>query len=177
MGSTQDGPIRPDGIGEEHERPVGTLRRHASPLSLIVFGTVVALGLAGVFGHEREWRAESTGVALAVHAPEIIRNGEFFEMRIRVVSDEPIGELVIGVEQALWTDMTVNTMIPAAAEEQSTNGEFRFSFDALEPATPFLLKVDMQVNPDIVGGNDGRITVYDGDEALVDASVSIGVMP
>lgn len=177
MSAKDDHSPRPDGIGEENERPVGTLRRHASPLSLVVFGTVIVLALAGVLGHEREWRAEGNGVEVAVHAPEVIRNGEFFEMRMTVESEEPIGELVIGVDQALWTDMTVNTMIPAPAEEQSADGEFRFVFDPLEPATPFLLKVDLQVNPDIVAGNEGRVTVYDADEALVDASVSISVLP
>lgn len=177
MSARDDHSPLPDGIGEENQRPVGTLRRHASPLSLIVFGTVIVLALAGIFGHEREWRAEGNGVALEVHAPEVIRNGEFFEMRIHVASDEPIGELVIGVEQALWTDMTVNTMIPAAAEEESVEGEFRFVFGAIEPDEPFLLKVDVQVNPDIVAGNRGRITVYDADEALVDAQVSISVLP
>ena len=63
---------------------------------------------------------------------------------------------MIGVEESLWEDMTVNTMIPGAADEASANGEFRFTFAELEPGTPFLLKVDLQVNPDIVAGNDGR---------------------
>lgn len=105
----------PDGIGDEHARPIAGWRRHASPLSLVVFGIVVVLALGGVLGHEREWSAQGNGVTLQVHASETIRNGEFFEMRIEVESDEPIGELVIGVDEALWEDMTVNTMIPGAA--------------------------------------------------------------
>ena len=36
-------------------------------------------------------------MTLRVHAPEIIRNGEFFEMRITVEATEAIEELVIGV--------------------------------------------------------------------------------
>ncbi len=167
----------PDGISEEHARPPAGWRHNASPLSLAVFGLVVALGLAGILGHEREWRAEAAGVSLRVHSPETIRNGEFFEMRISVASEEPIGELAIGVEQALWEDMTVNTLIPAATEEESADGEFRLAFAELEPGTTFLLKADLQVNPDILGGNDGTITVYDGEEALVETPVSIAVLP
>ena len=72
---------------------------------------------------------------LAVHTSEIIRNGEFFEMRISVEADEPIDELVIGVDEALWEDMTVNTMIPAATDEISADGEFRFTFAELEAGT------------------------------------------
>jgi hypothetical protein len=168
---------RPDGIDEGHLRPLAGWRRHASPLSLAVFGAIVLLALAGVLGHERTWDARGGGTALTVHMPEVIRNGEFFEMRLTVESDEPIGELVIGIDQAIWEDMTVNTMIPAPADESSENGEFRFTFADLAAGTPFLLKVDAQVNPDIVGGNEGVVTVYDGEQPLAQVAVQVGVLP
>jgi hypothetical protein len=169
--------VPPDGITDEHERPLSGWRRHASPLSLVVFGLVVALALAGVLGHEREWRAEANGAVLVVHASEIIRNGEFAEIRVTVESGEAIDDLRIGIAQSLWEDMTVNTMIPAATEEVSSNGEFRFAFGPLEPGATFLLKVDLQVNPDILGGNDGVVAVYDGERVLVEAPISIAVLP
>jgi hypothetical protein len=175
--SDESDPHVPDGIRDEHARPVAGWRRHASPLSLVVFGAVVALSMAGILGHERDWRAEANGVLLDVHAPETIRNGEFGEMRVTVESEEPIGELVIGIEHGLWEDITVNTMIPAATEELSADGEVRFVFAELEPGTPFLFKVDFQINPDIVGGNEGLVTVYDGEGALVEARVSMTVLP
>ena len=177
MSSAERRPRPPDGIGEEHTRPLGGWRHHASPLALAVFGLVIVLGLTGLLGREAEWRAEANGVRLAVHSSEIIRNGEFFEMRISVEADEPIGELVVGVDEELWKDMTVNTMIPGASDETSANGEFRFTFAELEAATPFTLKVDVQVNPDIVAGNDGAVTVYDGETPLATADVSITVLP
>lgn len=144
---------------------------------MVVFGAVIALSLAGVLGHERDWRAEASGATLQVHAPETTRNGEFFEVRIAVETEEPISELVIGIDAALFEDMTVNTMIPAATEEESEDGEFRFVFATLEAGTRFAFKLDLQVNPDIVGGNDGRVTLYDGEEALVDTQISIAVLP
>ena len=168
---------RPDGIDERHIQPAEGWQRHASPLSLVVFGVVIVLALTGMLGHEREWNAESGGAALTVHMPELIRNGEFFEMRITLESDEPIGELVVGIDQAIWEDMTVNTLIPAPTEESSEGGEFRFTFAELPASTPFLLKIDLQVNPDILGGNEGSVTVYDGERVLVEAGVGIGVLP
>jgi hypothetical protein len=167
----------PDGIGESHIQPIGGWRRHASPLSLVVFGTVVVLGLTGLLGHERDWHAESDGHSLAIHAPEITRNGEFLEMRIAVESERGIDDVVIGVDAALWEDMTVNTMIPAATEETSEDGEFRFTFGPLTAGTTFDLKIDLQVNPDIVGGNEGMVTLYDGDEPLVPIEVRVTVLP
>ena len=167
----------PDGIRDDHIQPREGWHRHASPLSLAIVGSVIVAGMTGVLGHERDWQAGSGGRSLSVHAPEIIRNGEFFEIRIAVESEEPIDELAIGVEAGLWEDMTVNTMIPAAAEEVAEDGEFRFTFGPLAAGTTFDLKIDLQVNPDIVGGNDGAVTLYDGDEALTAVDVSIAVLP
>ena len=167
----------PDGIREDHARPLEGWRRHASPLGLVVFGAVIGLAMTGILGHERDWRADANGVVLQIHAPETTRSGEFLEMRVRVTSAVPIGEFAIGVEGSLWEDLTVNTLIPAATEEESANGEVRFVFAALAADTAFDLKVDLQVNPDIVGGNDGRVTVYDGERALVGTRISIMVLP
>jgi hypothetical protein len=167
----------PDGIDDRHARPANGRQQHAGPLSLVVFGVVLALGASGLLGREADWRATANGVSLAVHASQIIRSGEISEMRISVVSDRPLAELTIGVDQGLWEDMTVNTMIPGAAEEASADGEFLFTFAELEADTRFLLKVDLQVNPDIVAGNDGAVTVYDGDEVLATTDVGITVLP
>lgn len=167
----------PDGVGEDNVRPIESWRRHASPLGLILAGGVVVLAFTGLLGRERTWTAEGEAARLEVHAPEIIRNGEFFEVRIGVESREPIGELVIGVDESLWTDVTVNTMIPAASEEESLDGEARFTFADLAAGSSFLFKLDLQVNPDILLGNEGRITLYDGDAELAAADISITVLP
>jgi hypothetical protein len=178
MSKTDEGKrAYPDGIGKEHESPRMGLRRHASPLSLGVFGAVIVLGLTGALGHERDWQAEGEGARLTVHAPEITRNGEFLEMRVSVEAGSAIENLAIGVDKALWEDMTVNTMIPAATEETGMDGEFRFTFGRIEEGATFDLKIDLQVNPDIVGGNAGAITLYDGERPLTSVDIGLLVLP
>ena len=178
MSTTDDGTAHfPDGIGEENVAPRSGARRHASPLALVVFGSVIALGMAGLLGHERDWRSEAEGVSLQVHSPEITRNGEFFEMRITVQTEAAIDDLGIGVDQGLWEDMTVNTMIPAATEETGTDGEFRFTFGPMEAGTTFNFKIDLQVNPDILGGNEGTLTIYDGDRPITAVDIGLMVLP
>ncbi len=177
MTNRNDAARAPDGIAEEHVRPMAGWRRHASPLALVVFGAVMLLGMTGLLGREADWRAEGNGVRLEVHTSEILRNGEFFEMRVSVEADRAVEELVIGVESALWEDLTVNTMIPAATDETGTDGEFRFTFAELEAGSSFLMKIDLQVNPDIVAGNEGAVTLYDGEELLATTDVTIAVLP
>mgnify|MGYP000439199476 CR=1 FL=1 len=167
----------PDGLNEDNLRPVAEWRRHASPIGLLAFGLVVGLALVGLLGRERTWAAEDGETRLTVHTSEIIRSGEFFEMRIRVEPETDIGELVIGIEDAIWEDITVNTMIPAASEEANEEGETRFTFAELPAGTELLLKIDMQINPDILFGNEGRVTVYDGEAELVSTPISITVLP
>ena len=170
-------PPYPDGLGADNIRPVGRWRQHASPLGLVLFGLIFVVALLGILGHERTWIATAGGARLEIHAPEVIRNGEFFEMRIRVEAEESLSELVIGVEDAVWEDITVNTMIPAASEEENADGETRFTFSELAAGSEFLFKIDAQVNPDILGGNGGRIAVYDGEEEIVATDITIAVLP
>jgi hypothetical protein len=68
-------------------------------------------------------------------------------------------------------------MIPAASDESSEDGEFRFTFAELGAGTPFLMKIDLQVNPDIVAGNEGSVILYDGEERLAATDVTIVVLP
>ena len=167
----------PDGIGEREMQPLEGWRQHASPLSLVVFGTVVLLALAGVLGHERTWATQGETVNLEVHMPEVIRNGEFFEMRVTVRADQPIEQLVVAIDQAVWEDVTVNTMVPAATEEANEDGVFRFTFAELAAGSTFLLKIDGQVNPDLVGANAGTVSVLDGEAELAAVDVTMEVRP
>jgi len=132
------------------------------------------VGLAGV----EETLAEETDAATVTwHAPARIRNGEFFEMRLQVEAHERIDELVVGVEAGLWEDFTINTFFPAAAEEASEDGELRFTFGPLEADGSFLMKVDAQINPDMLWRNEGTVTVYDGEEAIVELPIVMEVLP
>ena len=167
----------PDGIDEIHEEPQRGLLRHASPLALLILTAVIGAAIIGLFGVEQTKSAEASGVALEVDTPIRIRSGEFFEQRIRITSDEPIDELVLGVDSGLWRDMTVNTFIPGAEEETSEGEEFRFTFGPLDAGEEFAVKIDLQVNPDIVGGTSGGMRLYDGERELVEIPLEIGVIP
>lgn len=167
---------RPDGIEEQHIRSSGW-REHANPVGVVLLGAVLLAALLGLAGKEVDRSASANGLTLAWHAPERIRNGEFLEMRITLDATQPVERLVLGVDAELWEDLTINTLIPAPTEEVSQDGEFLFDFGALKPGATLLVKVDAQINPDRLGRNEGTLTAYDGDQALVQLPLHMDVLP
>lgn len=152
-------------------------RRHASAIGLAVLALAMAFALTGLAGVEERLADESDVATVTWDSPARIRNGEFFEMRLSVDAHEAIDELVVGVEAALWEDFTINTFFPAATEELSEDGELLFSFGPLEAGTSFLMKVDAQINPDMLWRNEGTVTVYDGEQPIAEVPVVIEVLP
>ncbi|MEO8511551.1 MAG: hypothetical protein ABI534_09960 [Chloroflexota bacterium] len=167
----------PDGITDEHSRAATGWRRATSVVPLVLLSALMLAALLGFAGHETTLTVTANGATVTWHAPERIRNGELLEMRLRVISDERVGQLIVEIPIALWEDMTVNTMLPAATSEASEDGVYRFDFGPLESGTAFAMKADAQLNPDIFGPNAGTIRILDGDAELVTVPVTIEVLP
>lgn len=167
----------PDGIGESNQRPLSGAR-------LTVFRTVLvgALLLAALFGvvggaPTAERRVEAPAAAMSVHVPNPIRNGMYAEWRVEVEARQPIGDAVIAVSAPLWEDMTINSLVPAASEEEFKDGAFLFHFGPLEPGDRLLFKIDGQVNPPKFAGQHGAIRLLDGERELVSAPIALRVIP
>ena len=98
-------------------------------------------------------------------------------MRLTVEARERIDELVVAVDLALWEDFTINTLFPAPSEETTEDGELQLTFGPVEPGATFEMKVDAQINPDMLWRNEGAVTVSDGEERLLEIPVVIEVLP
>lgn len=148
-------------------------------ISLAVLGALMLAALLGAFGggKARPLAAEAAAARLEVATPRVIRNGEFFETRIRITARQPVSEAVLVVPASLWRDMTVNTMIPAPSEEKAEQGAFRFSYGALKPGDVLDIKIDGQINPPLFAGNSGAIELHDAERAIVAIPVEITVLP
>src|ERR671914_815320 len=80
----------PDGIRDEYVELSGRLGRHANPIGVVLLGLLLLSAFLGFTGREVARTATGGGAELRWEAPEVIRNGEFFEMRIRVASGEGV---------------------------------------------------------------------------------------
>lgn len=173
-----DGDQLPDGICEANIRSRGW-HRHANPAALILLTLLLGAALLGLFGgHPNPVQVIETPEArVTLNFPRTLRNGEFFEMRANVVAKRPIGDAVLAISTDYWRDLTVNTMIPAATEEKSSAGEYRFSWGPLEAGETLTVKIDGQVNPPLFRGTAGHVAIMDGERTLGRAAMQLKVWP
>lgn len=168
--------VFPDGIDRHN---LDEVRPGWNWLSLLVLSAVMLAALLGVFGGGKTRPLVATGAAaqLTVTTPRTIRNGEFFEMRVRIAAKQPIGKAVLVVPATLWRDMTVNTMIPAAAEEKAEGGRFQFHYGAMQAGDVLDVKIDGQINPPLFAGTAGAIELADDRRTIVAVPLTIRVLP
>lgn len=167
----------PQGIEERH----GTAQanRHASWWRLGILAAILVVALSGFLGGAPAptLRATTNGATFAVTTPDRLRNGMLFETRIAAEAKRPIEDAVIAIPAAMWRDVTVNTLIPAPAEEEFVDGEFRFHFGRLEAGEKLGFKIDGQINPPRLGRSSGRLRLLDGEVEIVTLPISLKVIP
>ena len=167
----------PEGISERHKS--GDSNPHVIWWRVGLIALVLVVALFGLLGGAPAPTTRTTGAAatLAVTTPDRLRNGMLFETRVSAAARRPIEDAVIAIPIAMWRDMTVNSMIPAPAEEEFIGGEFRFHFGPLGAGEALSLKIDGQVNPPRYSGSSGRLRLLDGEVELAVLPLSLKVIP
>jgi hypothetical protein len=168
----------PQGISESHSSAKGW-HRHANPASFIALGSLMILALLGIFGGQPHptITVDVPSADINLQSPQRIRNGEFFEMRMNIQTKRPFKDLTLAISSSFLHDLTINTMIPAPADEKSEEGRYLFSYGRIDKGTDFTIKIDGQINPPLFRGNDGEIELLDGDTVIARIPVEIKVMP
>ncbi len=169
----------PDGISHRHSARPGILHHHASPLAVALLGGLLLLALLGLLGGRTlpVATARNRDAMLTVKAPATIRTGMFFEAAITATPRRRFADLRIGLAPALWRDVTQNTMIPAAAEEAFADGLFTFAYGPRAAGDTLEVKIDLQINPSLVGRTAGDIVVLDGDVPVLRLPLALTVLP
>lgn len=179
MSAAEAGPSKlPDGLDEYHTQPHRGPAKHASVLSVVLLGAILATAATGVLGGRTMTVArKNAAISAAVEVPTILRNGEFFEMRIKIDARRRIEKLGIGVGSQVWRDVTLNTMVPASTQETYQNGSYLFTFGPIESGNRFVVKMDGQINPSRRGTTEGAVDILDGNTVLLSVPLRIKVLP
>lgn len=169
----------PTGLSPAHAEGRGGRSALRRLLPVLFLGLVVALSFSGIFGGtpNATHRAAAPRAELTVEAPRVLRSGEFFEMRFRIAAAAPLADATLTVDTALLHELTVNTIIPAAASEEAADGVLRFSYGPLEAGEVIDIKLDGQVNPRLFLGNDGTVALADGEAELARVPLKLTVLP
>lgn len=168
----------PQGINDAHITG-HRWKRHASPGSVLLLSALLIAAALGYFGGQPHPRRTIDRVAatISMEFPEILRNGQFFEMRAKIRTKQDFTDLRVGISTAYWHDLTINSMVPAPEKETTENGEYRFSFGPVKAGEEIVIKIDGQINPSMFAGTRGQITLLDGDKILSAAPVELTVLP
>lgn len=171
-------PFFPDGIGPDHVEN-SRASRHSGWLPLLLLGALLLSALLGTYGGDTDPTRTATGPVAALHvtAPEILRNGEFFEIRVRIEARRAIAKPVLTISTGYWRHLTINTMIPAPAEEGHEDGHFTFGYDKLEAGQSLEIKIDGQINPARFGGTAGVVALHDDKTPLARIPIRLKVFP
>ena len=170
--------VPPQGIESSHIEPV---RWHyfINPVAVLGIAIFLGLPLAGMFGGQPHPTQiiETPSATLTLQFPEILRNGEFFEMRATVKAKRPVTDLNIGISASYFYDLTVNTMFPAPSKEKSEGGLYVLSYGALKTGDTLNLKFDGQINPPMFAGTEGKLVLADGDTTVATIPLKLRVFP
>lgn len=169
----------PDGLSPPHLEAPAPVRRHASPLSVILLGGLLLAALLGTFGggEPPTLVLAGEGAELAVTGPQVLRNGEFFETAVVITPRSDAADLTLALDATLLRDLTQNSMLPAAAEEGFEAGAFRFHYGPVKAGEVLEIKMDFQINPALLGGTRGDIAAFDGSRELARLPYRIEVRP
>ena len=168
----------PEGISESNIRN-RYWHRHASPGSIILILLLLITAMFGAFGGQPHptRKIETRAAVMTIQFPEVLRNGQFFEMRAKIILKRNFADLRLGISAAYWHDLTINSMLPAPAEETSQNGVYFFNYGPFKAGDELTIKIDGQINPPLFAGTTGFLTLMDGDKVLSKVPVDLKVLP
>lgn len=146
---------------------------------LLVLLAVVVLALADVVGQQpTRSSASSPRATLAVEAPQALRGGLFYQLRVDVVARNRIGRPTLRLGPGWTEQMQINTIEPSPASESSSAGRLELEFDPLHRGDHLTVWMQFEVNPaDSSGRRDQSVTLLDGGLPLTGVTRTVTVMP
>jgi hypothetical protein len=145
---------------------------------LTVLGLFAALALIGVFGQpSRTSTAVGPKATLRVEAPTRARGGLFFEGRFTVDATTTLEHATLVLDEGWASQLSINTIEPAPASEESRDGLLALDFGRLEAGDRLVAYLQFQVNPASMGRRPQGVRLLDGEELLASVDRTFVVFP
>ena len=170
----------PDGISLERHRDLRDRTRGPwiRRILLCAIAVLPVLALLNVFGqHPQTTSASTPAVNVKVTAPDRLRSGLIFQVRVQVTARRDIKELRLVFDRGWWESMSVNSTVPEPTEESSSEGRVVFDYGQLGAGHTNVSWIYFQVNPTNVGERSENIDVKDGNTQLAHIHRSMTIFP
>jgi hypothetical protein len=170
----------PDGIvlARHRDRPRGTpvvwFRRSVVSVLVVLLG----VALYGAFGQRpRADTSEAPEATLTVSAPTSLRGGIFFQGRFTIEARERVGHATLVLDEGWTEQLSINTIEPSPASEESRDGRLALDFGPLEPGEKLVAYLQFQVNPTNIGRRTQGVELLDGERLIASIDRTVTVYP
>ncbi len=147
-------------------------------LLLCAIAVLPTLALLGVFGQKPSTAtADARAARLSVTAPERLRSGLIFQVRVEVLAHRNVHELQISFDRGWWESMSVNSIVPEPSSEASQDGRVVLTYGALAAGQTTTAWIYFQANPTNVGKRRENVAISDGTQPLAELHRSLTIFP
>lgn len=148
-------------------------------MALIGLTGLLALAASGLLGGGSRpvLAAKGPQAELRIKTPAVMRSGMFFETLVEVRARQAIAKPVLAISESYWRDITINTIEPAPASEDSETAMFLFEYEPMEAGDQLRVKFDGQINPSLFAGTAGRIELRDDTRTIASLPLDLTVLP
>jgi hypothetical protein len=170
----------PDGLAPERHRDLRGRARHVwyRRALLCLIAVLPLLALLNVFGQRpSRTSAHAAAADLEVTAPERLRSGLIFQVRVKVVAHRDLSKPQLAFDRGWWESMSVNSIEPNPSNESSDNGRVVLSYDSLPAGQTLIAWLYFQVNPTNVGRRREDVALEDGSTAIARVHRSLTIFP
>jgi hypothetical protein len=145
---------------------------------LCLVAALPVMALLGVFGQKPVTSAVNARAAsFSVTAPDRLRGGLIFQVRVEVTAHREIHELEIIFDTGWWESMSVNSLEPEPSKEGSKNGKVVLSYGKLAAGEKLIAWIYFQVNPTNVGKRREDVEIADNSKPLAYIHRSLTIFP
>ena len=136
---------------------------------LLVFVGLSAAGLANVFGQHTHVRTvDSPGAAkLTVETPGRVRGGLIYQTIFRVDAHRDLAKPTLVLGPGWFDGLTINTVEPDAVTWNQRDGLNTLELPAVAAGDYFVLRLQYQVNPTVIGSRTQDVALADGESPIL----------
>jgi hypothetical protein len=137
-------------------------------IGVLVLLGICAVGLANVFGQHTHVRVvEGAAAKLTVEAPGAGRGGLIYQAIFRVDAHRDLAKPTLVLDPGWFDGLTINTVEPDAVTWGHRDGRNTIVLGPLAAGEHFVLRLQYQVNPTVLGYRTQNVVLEDGDTSLL----------